>query len=408
MSENTKSTIAPCARNDKNHTRTNIVLIGFMGTGKSSVASQLHQMYHMEIAEMDQIIVEREGISIPQIFETKGDAYFRKLETDLLRELQEKDNMIISCGGGAALREENVKAMKENGYVVLLTATPETIFKRVGTDQNRPVLNGRRSPEGIRELMEERRPKYEAAADITVSTDKKNPSQIATEIISGLMEKSHWLNTINPEIFINTTKKFDNLMMMYRCTIREIRTKLEVLDDEFSSKYNRNPISTIKTRIKKPMSIYQKLLKMGYEFTEENIMEHLNDVAGIRVICPFINDIYTIANLLSNQDDIHIIQIKDYIKNPKENGYRSYHMIVEIPVFFSNGKTPMRAEVQIRTIGMDFWAILEHQQRYKKDLDKIEGYEEISRELQKCSKVITESDNHMQTIKDMIGDFYDI
>ena len=133
--------------------------------------------------------------------------------------------MIISCGGGAALREENVKAMKENGYVVLLTATPETIFKRVGTDQNRPVLNGRRSPEGIRELMEERRPKYEAAADITVSTDKKNPSQIATEIISTLMEKSHWLNTITPEIFINNTKKFDNLMMMYRCAIREIRTK---------------------------------------------------------------------------------------------------------------------------------------------------------------------------------------
>ena len=130
MSENTKSTIASRAKNDKNHTRTNIVLIGFMGTGKSSVASQLHQMYHMEIAEMDQIIVEREGISIPQIFETKGDAYFRKLETDLLRELQGKDNMIISCGGGAALREENVKAMKENGYVVLLTATPETIFKR--------------------------------------------------------------------------------------------------------------------------------------------------------------------------------------------------------------------------------------------------------------------------------------
>ena len=181
-----------------------------------------------------------------------------------------------------------------------------------------------------------------------------------------------------------------------------------MLDDEFSSKYNRNPISFIKTRIKKPMSIYQKLLHLGYEFTEENIVGQLNDVAGVRVICPFIDDIYTVAHLLTQQDDLKVIRIKDYIKTPKPNGYRSYHMIVEIPVFFSKGKTPVRAEIQIRTIGMDFWASLEHQLRYKKNLDKIEGYETISDELQKCSRNITETDNHMQAIKDMIGDFYDI
>lgn len=388
--------------------RRNIVLIGFMGTGKSSVARYLHELYHLEIAEMDDLIVQQEGMSIPEIFAQKGDEYFRSRETALLQKLQMKKNLVISCGGGAALREENVKLMKQNGHVVLLTAEPETIYTRVGEDTNRPVLNGRRTPEGIRELMEERRPKYEAAADLIIHTDQKEPAQIAAEIVHRLSEQSSWLTTSDPEIFIRNTKKFGNLMMMYRCAVREIQTKLEVLDDEFSNKYNRNPIAFIKTRIKKPMSIYQKLLRMGYEFTEENIREQLNDVAGIRVICPFIDDIYTIARLLTEQDDIRIIQVKDYIRNPKPNGYRSYHLIVEIPVFFSDGKTPMRAEIQIRTIGMDFWASLEHQLRYKKNLDKIDGYEAISDELQKCSHAIIETDNHMQAIKDMIGDFYDI
>lgn len=153
------------------------------------------------------------------------------------------------------------------------------------------------------------------------------------------------------------------------------------------------------------MSIYQKLSDMGYDFTEDNIRSHLNDVAGVRVICPFIDDIYTIAKLLEEQDDIQVFKIKDYIRNPKPNGYRSYHMIVGIPVFFSKGKLIMRAEIQIRTIGMDFWASLEHQLRYKKGLDGIEGYEKISEELQKCSRAIIETDNHMQAIKEMIGDF---
>lgn len=217
-----------------------------------------------------------------------------------------------------------------------------------------------------------------------------------------------WLNTPNPEIFINNAKNFGNLMMMYRCAIREISTKLEVLDDEFSVKFKRNPISSIKTRIKSPESIYRKLQKLGFGFTAENIQTQLNDVAGIRVICSFIDDIYEIADLLAGQDDITVLKLKDYIKNPKENGYRSYHMIVEIPVFFSEGKTPMRCEVQIRTIAMDFWASLEHQLRYKKDLESIEGYEEISLELQNCAKNITQTDIDMQRIKDMIGDFNEI
>ena len=186
------------------------------------------------------------------------------------------------------------------------------------------------------------------------------------------------------------------------------QTKLEVLDDEFSVENNRNPISFIKTRIKKPNSIYDKLQKMGYEFTTENIQTYLNDVAGVRIVCAFIDDIYMISDLITQQDDIKVIEVKDYIKNPKPNGYRSYHMIVEIPVFFAKGKTPMRVELQIRTNGMDFWATLEHQLRYKKGIEEMPGYEEISEELLHSARAIIEADNEMQRIKDKIGMFQEI
>ena len=213
------------------------------------------------------------------------------------------------------------------------------------------------------------------------------------------------LEITSPEKFIKNTDHYNSLMMRYRCAIREIRTKLEVLDDEFSIKYNRNPISSIKSRIKTPLSIYNKLQRLGYDFTERNIEEQLNDVAGIRVICSFIDDIYVVAKLLAEQDDITVLRIKDYILNPKENGYRSYHMIVEIPVFFAEGKTPMRAEIQIRTIAMDFWASLEHQLRYKKNLGSNEQYALISRELFDCACTITAVDKQMQNIKNLIGEY---
>ena len=221
-------------------------------------------------------------------------------------------------------------------------------------------------------------------------------------------KKQTWLDTPDSQIFINNAAKFGDLMMMYRCAIREVQTKLEVLDDEFSVENKRNPISFIKTRIKNPQSIYNKLQKLGYEFTAENIQEQLNDVAGVRVVCAFIDDIYTIANLIAEQDDIKVIKIKDYLKNPKPNGYRSYHMIVEIPVFFSKGKTPMRVELQIRTNGMDFWATLEHQLRYKKGIEDLPGYEEISKELLLSAQAVIETDNEMQRIKNKIGIFHDI
>lgn len=219
--------------------------------------------------------------------------------------------------------------------------------------------------------------------------------------------KKIWMEYTDPQQLLDDAKKFYNLMMMYRCAIREVQTKLEVLDDEFSVEYNRNPISFIKTRIKKPVSIYNKLQKLGYDFTIENIQQ-LNDVAGVRIVCAFIDDIYTIADLITQQDDIKVIKIKDYIKNPKPNGYRSYHMIVEIPVFFAKGKTPMRVELQIRTNGMDFWATLEHQLRYKKGIEEMPGFEEISKELMHSAQVIIEADNEMQEIKNKIGTFHEI
>lgn len=212
-------------------------------------------------------------------------------------------------------------------------------------------------------------------------------------------------NLYTPEDIIKDSVDFRSMIMMYRCAIREVKTKLEVLDDEFSVKYSRNPISSIQSRIKSVESIYNKLKKLGYEFTVKNIQEQLNDVAGIRVICPFTSDIYSVAALLAEQDDITVLRIKDYIEHPKQNGYRSYHMILEIPVFFAEGKTPMRIEVQIRTIGMDFWASLEHQIRYKKDLESEDSYAQISQDLLNCAQTITNVDNQMQNIKDMIGEF---
>lgn len=166
----------------------NIVLIGFMGAGKSTVAGYLKEAYGMEVVEMDQVIAQKEGMSIPDIFTVKGEAYFRNLETGLLKELQTRRNTVISCGGGAAMREENVREMKKNGKVVLLTVTPETAYERVKNSEERPVLKGNKRVSYIAGLMEERRQKYEAAADLAVSTDGRTVREIGEEIIRKVME----------------------------------------------------------------------------------------------------------------------------------------------------------------------------------------------------------------------------
>lgn len=196
-------------------------------------------------------------------------------------------------------------------------------------------------------------------------------------------------------------EQYDVLMMRYDSAIREVRTKLEVLNDELSLTSAQSPISSIQSRRKKTASIIDKLKKLDKELTIESIIANLNDVAGIRVICRFVDDIYKIARMLARQDDIKIIEVKDYIKNPKPNGYRSYHMIVEVPVFFASGKVLMRVEVQIRTIAMDFWANLEHQMKYKQDIEEADV---IMAELKECADTIADTDLRMLSIRDKIKD----
>lgn len=202
-----------------------------------------------------------------------------------------------------------------------------------------------------------------------------------------------------PDIMISQARQFQQVMMMYTCAIREVKTKLEVLNDELSVRNQRNPIEMIKSRVKKPMSIVEKLQRKGLPISLEAMVDNLDDVAGIRVICSFVDDIYDVADMLVRQDDIKVVAVKDYIKHPKSNGYRSYHMIVEIPVFFSDRKKPMRVEVQIRTIAMDFWASLDHQLKYKKE---VINEAEISEELRKCAEVIAQTDQKMYEIRQQI------
>lgn len=166
----------------------NIVLIGFMGAGKSTVSEYLSTMFAMDVVEMDQVIAEREEMSIPDIFATYGEEYFRNLETNLLKEMQTRTNTVISCGGGAAMREENVIEMKKNGRVVLLTASPKTVYERVKDSNDRPILNGNKNVEYIAELMEKRREKYEAAADVVIQTDGKSVLEICESLILKLTE----------------------------------------------------------------------------------------------------------------------------------------------------------------------------------------------------------------------------
>ena len=198
-------------------------------------------------------------------------------------------------------------------------------------------------------------------------------------------------------------RKYMEMMNKYRCAIMEVETKLKVLNSEFSLQYDRNPFESIKSRLKSPQSIIEKLNKKvditDMKSLERAIEENLFDVAGIRVICAFQEDIYHLADLLTRQDDIQLVRVKDYIRNPKPNGYRSLHLILEIPVFLKNGKTPVKVEVQFRTIAMDFWASVDHKLRYKKN---VANEAEILEKLRQCATVIAGLDDEMQKIRTMI------
>ena len=198
---------------------------------------------------------------------------------------------------------------------------------------------------------------------------------------------------------LQEAKPFNILMMEYNSAIMEIETRLKILNAEFSQEYNRNPFESIKSRLKSPASIYEKLGRKGFPETVESIRDNLTDVAGIRVICSFPDDIYRLAHLLTRQDDILLIREKDYIKEPKPNGYRSLHLIVDVPIFLSNEKKYMKAEVQFRTIAMDFWASLEHKLKYKKNVDDTD---EIVGQLKACADSIEQLDYQMQEIRNRI------
>ena len=186
------------------------------------------------------------------------------------------------------------------------------------------------------------------------------------------------------EDFLDAIQKnimpMNELMAYYRCAIMEVETKFNVLNEEFSLQYDRNPIENVKSRLKSTDSIIRKLKKKELPFSLEAMQENINDVAGIRVICSFPEDIYMLADCLLNQDDIKLITKKDYIKNPKKSGYRSLHLIIEVPIFLKNEKRYMKVEVQLRTIAMDFWASLEHKLRYKKNIS-LEEAEIISKDI---------------------------
>lgn len=211
--------------------------------------------------------------------------------------------------------------------------------------------------------------------------------------------KNSIIPAIPPEKILGTADQLQEALMMYSCAIREVKTKLEVLNDELSIRNQRNPIEFIKTRVKKPYSILEKLNRRGFEISIQSVFENLNDVAGIRVICSFVDDIYTVAEMLTNQDDVTLLEVKDYIKNPKPNGYRSLHLIIQVPVYFSDKKEELRAEVQIRTIAMDFWASLEHDLRYKQEIPDTEAVQE---ELKTCADTIADTDKRMMALRDKI------
>ena len=194
---------------------------------------------------------------------------------------------------------------------------------------------------------------------------------------------------------------WNSFMLRYNSALKEVGTKVEVLNDEFQHLHQYNPIEYVKTRVKSPESIVKKLHRQGYEDTMENMMNYCNDIAGIRIVCSFTSDIYRIADMIGKQQDITVIWVKDYIRNPKRSGYKSYHMLITVPIFPPDRTVDVKVEVQIRTIAMDFWASLEHKIYYK-----FEGNapDYISKDLRECSAIVSMLDAKMLSLNEAILD----
>lgn len=213
-----------------------------------------------------------------------------------------------------------------------------------------------------------------------------------------MLERLSETNNIDPAIKDSVGEIMD-ILLAAKCAAWEVETKLKILDEDLGVKQMRNPINNVKSRIKEVSSILVKLDRKKLRYNKENIEENINDIAGIRVICSYTDDIYEVAKMLISQDDIYLIETKDYIANPKPNGYRSLHLIVGVPVFFSNEKKIVKVEVQIRTIAMEFWAELEHTLKYKKDY--IEA--DVIDELKECADDIARSDERMLRLRNRIN-----
>lgn len=211
-------------------------------------------------------------------------------------------------------------------------------------------------------------------------------------------------NLLSPDDFIDAAMQFQQLLMLYESAVKEIKTRFEILEDEFAAKHERKPISTISSRIKEPISIAEKLQRKGLAITIENMVHHLYDIAGIRITCPFISDVYRVLAMLKNQSDIFVREVKDYIKSPKKSGYRSLHIIVDVSVNFSDDRREIPVEIQIRTIAMDFWASLEHQLHYKKDYAMPD---DVEAELRDIADTIAKNDERMQNLAKNLPDFVD-
>lgn len=223
--------------------------------------------------------------------------------------------------------------------------------------------------------------------------EQKSKAKKAVKLIQSLdYETIEWIQ--------NKMTDFDLLMAYYRCAMMEIETKFKVLNEEFSLEHDRNPISSIKSRIKSFESITEKVERKGLPFEVDSVEKYINDVAGIRVICTFPEDVYLLADSLLKQDDIMLIRRKDYIAEPKENGYRSLHLIVAVPIYLAHEKRLMKVEIQLRTLAMDFWASLEHQLRYKKDF---EFTKEMADELKLCAEQSAALDLRMEALRKQVN-----
>lgn len=205
-------------------------------------------------------------------------------------------------------------------------------------------------------------------------------------------------------LYYNEEDEWNRALLLYDSVLREINTKLEILNNEFKQAHQYNPIEHITSRIKSPESIARKIRKKGLELTVENIVKYVNDVAGVRIICSFTSDIYRIASSISNQDDVTVLRVKDYIANPKPNGYMSYHMIVSIPIFLTNDVIDTKVEIQIRTIAMDFWASLEHKIYYIFEGKAPAG---IKDELKECANIISFLDEKMLSINESVKHYHE-